>query len=220
MAAAGSAGDGVWLRAARQSSGRGRLGRGWASPPGNMYASTIVTLRSDDPPAPSLALVAAVALEEAVAAVLPDRARRKLAIKWPNDLLIGGAKVSGILLERAGAHVVIGIGVNVAHHPDLPDRTTTSLHGEGASVDVATFTERLAGLTAAWLTLWRVQGLAPVIERWSERAHAVGTPLQVRLPAGGEQLGTFDGLDAQGALRLRLEDAAAHVIHAGDVFLI
>lgn len=220
MAEAGSAGEGTWLRAERQLSGRGRLGRDWASPAGNMYASTIVTLRADDPPAPSLALVAAVALEEAVAAVLPEEARRKLAIKWPNDLLIAGAKVSGILLERAGAHVVIGIGVNVAHHPHLPDRATTSLHAEGASVDVATFTKRLAGLTAAWLTLWRIQGLAPIIERWSERAHASGTPLRVRLPEGGDQVGAFDGLDVQGALRLRLEDGGSRVIHAGDIFLV
>jgi len=220
LAAAGSASEGVWLRAERQMSGRGRLGREWASPAGNMYASTIVTLRVDDPPAPSLALAAAVALEEAIAAVLPDRARRKLAIKWPNDVLIGGAKVSGILLERAGADVVIGIGVNVAHHPDLPDRATTSLHAEGASVDVAAFTERLAGLMAAWLTLWRGQGLAPVIERWSEQAHAIGTPLRVRLSDDGEQVGAFDGLDAQGALRLRLEDGGSRVIHAGDIFLV
>lgn len=220
MAEAGSAGEGAWLRAERQMVGRGRLGRDWASPAGNMYASTIVTLCPDDPPAPSLALVAAVALEEAVAAMLPDSARRKLAIKWPNDLLIGGAKVSGILLERAGVHVVIGIGVNVSHHPDLPERPTTSLYAEGASVAVAAFAERLAELFAAWLTLWRGQGLAPVVERWNERAHAPGTPLRVRLPDGGEQAGAFDGLDAAGALRLRLDGGAVRVIHAGDVFLV
>lgn len=220
MAEAGNAGEGVWLRAERQMSGRGRLGRDWASPTGNMYASTIVTLRGDDPPAPSLALVAAVALEEAVGVVLPEPARRKLAIKWPNDLLIGGAKLSGILLERAGAHVVIGIGVNIAHHPDLPDRATTSLHEEGSSVDVATFTDRLAALTAAWVTLWRAQGLAPIIERWSERAHPPGTPLRVRLPEGGELAGVFDGLDERGLLRLRLDDGGSRVIHAGDIFLV
>lgn len=220
MAEAGSAGEGVWLRADRQLSGRGRLGRDWASPAGNLYASTIVTLRADDPPAPSLALVAAVALEEAVVAVLPEAARRRLSIKWPNDLLLGGAKVSGILLERAGAHVVIGMGVNLAHHPDLPDRATTSLHAEGASVDLAEFNARLADLFAAWLTIWRSEGLGPVIARWTERAHPVGTPLRVRLPEGGEQAGAFDGLDARGALRLRLDDGETRVIHAGDVFLV
>jgi BirA family biotin operon repressor/biotin-[acetyl-CoA-carboxylase] ligase len=210
----------VWLRSDRQLAGRGRLGRDWASPAGNLYASTIVTLRADDPPAPSLALVAAAALEEAIVGVLPEAARRKLAIKWPNDLLIAGAKVSGILLERAGTHVVVGIGVNIAHHPDLPDRATTSLHAEGASVDVATFTVRLAALTAAWLTLWRTQGLAPIIARWSDRAHPPGTALRVRLPDGSELAGAFEGLDAQGALRLRLDDGASRVIHAGDIFLV
>ncbi|WP_083925690.1 biotin--[acetyl-CoA-carboxylase] ligase [Sphingomonas sp. Mn802worker] len=220
MAEAGSAAEGVWLRADRQIAGRGRLGRDWSSPVGNLYASTIVTVRGDDPSAPSLALVAAVALDEAIGAVLPDTARRKLTIKWPNDLLIGGAKVSGILLERAGAHVVIGMGVNIAHHPDVTDRLTTSLHAQGANVEVSAFAERLAGLMAAWLSLWRSHGLASVIARWCERAHPIGAPLRVRLPDGGEQAGVFDGLDAQGALRLRLEDGGTRVIHAGDVFLV
>lgn len=220
MAEAGSAAEGVWLRADRQMSGRGRSGRDWASPAGNLYASTIVTLRGDDPPAPTLALVAAVALDEAIAGVVPERAGRALAIKWPNDLLIGGAKVSGILLERAGQHVVIGTGVNIAHHPSLADRATTSLYAHGASVDLGSFADRLAAMTAAWLSVWRTNGVPAIVERWCERAHPIGTPLRVRLPDGGEQAGRFEGLDQDGALRLRLEDGGDRVIHAGDVFLV
>src|SRR5690606_6236394 len=104
LAQAGAS-EGLWLRAERQTLGKGRQGKAWESPPGNLYASTLIRLRPSDPPAATLALVAAVALEEAVSVFLPARA----AIKWPNDLLIDGAKLSGILLERAADAVVIGI---------------------------------------------------------------------------------------------------------------
>jgi BirA family transcriptional regulator, biotin operon repressor / biotin---[acetyl-CoA-carboxylase] ligase len=92
-------GEGVWLRAERQQGGRGRQGRAWVSPVGNFYGSTLVRLRDSDPAPATLALVAAVALEEVVRAYLPE-ATPALAIKWPNDVLLGGAKLSGILLER------------------------------------------------------------------------------------------------------------------------
>ncbi|RZL52832.1 MAG: biotin--[acetyl-CoA-carboxylase] ligase, partial [Sphingomonas sp.] len=115
--------EGLWLRAERQTAGKGRLGRQWVSEPGNLYASTLVRLRPADPAPATLALVAAVALHRAVGVFLPDAAR----LKWPNDLLLGDAKLSGILLERSEDAVVVGIGVNLAHHPDLPDRATTSL---------------------------------------------------------------------------------------------
>ena len=208
----------MWLRAAQQTAGRGRQGRAWQSPPGNLYASTIVRVRADDPPAAGLALVAAVALEEAVHDVLPDAGA--LQLKWPNDLLLHGAKVSGILLERGGAHVVIGTGVNVVHHPDLPDRATTSLRAAGATVDAAALLEKLVERFAAWLAAWRARGIAPVAERWSARAHPVGTALSVRVPDGATLNGRFLGLDASGALLIGLAGGARHVIHAGDVFLV
>ncbi|MEH3037745.1 MAG: biotin--[acetyl-CoA-carboxylase] ligase [Sphingomonas adhaesiva] len=220
LARDGAGEDGLWLRARRQTAGRGRQGRPWDSPEGNLFASTLVRLSPGEPPAPTLALVAAVALDEAVRLAIPaDRARR-LALKWPNDLLLAGAKLSGILLERSGDWVVIGIGVNVACHPDLPDRATTSLHAEGATLDAAAFLDSLAAQFGAWLTLWRRQGLAPVAQRWRERAHPPGTPLVARLPDGEEVPGTFETLDEDGALVLRLADGTARVIHAGDVFLV
>jgi BirA family biotin operon repressor/biotin-[acetyl-CoA-carboxylase] ligase len=210
--------EGVWLRAERQTQGRGRHGRAWSSPPtGNLYASTIVRLRAADPPAPTLALVAAVALEECVAAYLK---RETLWLKWPNDLLLDGAKLSGILLERADAAVVIGIGVNLADHPDLPDRRTTSLAEHGVAVDPAEFIETLAGAFARWLERWRGEGLAPVRARWLERAHPLGTALSAASLDGGTIDGLFDGLDRDGALILRLADGTRRVIHAGDVFLL
>jgi len=212
------ASEGLWLRAERQTGGRGRQGRTWVSPPGNLYTSTLVRLRPTDPEAASLALVAAVALEEAVRAHLGDATVPTL--KWPNDLLLDGAKLSGILLERSGDAVVIGLGVNLAHHPDDLDRAATSLAAHGAIVDPATFQETLADAFARWLGVWRGQGLAPVRTRWLERAHPPGTPLTARLPDGGAIDGLFDGLDAGGALVLRLADGNRRVIHAADIFLL
>lgn len=218
LARDGVAEDDVWLRAERQTDGRGRQGRAWCSPGGNLYASTSVGLRPGDPPAPTLALLAAVALDEAVRAVLPTY--EALQLKWPNDLLIGGAKLSGILLERVGERVVIGVGVNVTHHPALAERATTSLHAAGAAIDAAGLLERLAPIFSSWVERWRDRGVAPIAAHWSTRAHPEGTELSVRLPDGSTLAGSFEGLDANGALRLRLAGGGTRVIHAGDVFLI
>ena len=212
------ASEGLWLRAERQTGGRGRQGRTWVSPPGNLYTSTLVRLRPTDPEPASLALVAAVALDEAVRAHLGDGAAPTL--KWPNDLLLGGAKLSGILLERGGDAVVIGVGVNLAHHPHDIDRVATSLAAHGVIVDPATFQETLADTFARWLGVWRGQGHAPVRARWLERAHPPGTPLTARLPDDTAVEGLFDGLDPSGALVLRLADGGRRVIHAADIFLL
>ena len=208
--------EGVWLRAERQTGGRGRLGRSWVSPPGNLYASTLVHIRPSDPPAATLALAAAVALEETVSAYAPGMAM----LKWPNDLLIHGAKVSGILLERAGDAVVVGIGVNLAHHPTDTDRRATSLAAHNVAVAPEDFVETLVEAFARWIERWRGQGVDLIRRRWVAVAHPIGTPLNVRLPDGPAIDGLFDGLDADGALILRLADGTRRVIHAGDVFLL
>ncbi|UVO52565.1 biotin--[acetyl-CoA-carboxylase] ligase [Sphingomonas sp. SUN019] len=218
LLARSGADDGLWLRAERQTAGRGRQGRAWDSPEGNLYASTLVRLRPGDPPPATLALVAAVTLEEVVRLLLPTP--RGLVLKWPNDLLLDGAKLSGILLERADDAIVIGFGVNIAHHPDLPDRVTTSLAEQGVAVTPAEFVTRLAEMFAAWLHHWRHDGLSPIVARWTERAHPPGTPLIARLPDGEAVEGTFDTLAADGALVLRLADGGVRVIHAADVFLV
>jgi BirA family biotin operon repressor/biotin-[acetyl-CoA-carboxylase] ligase len=208
--------EGVWLRAERQTLGRGRQGRSWVSPPGNLYASTLVRIRPSDPPAATLALVAAIALEETVSAYAPGMA----LLKWPNDLLIDGAKVSGILLERAGEAVVIGIGVNLAHHPTDTDRRATSLAVYDVAVAPEDFIETLAEAFARWVECWRGQGIDMIRRRWVANAHPIGTPLNVRLSDGAAFDGLFDGLDPDGALILRLADGTRRVIHAGDVFLL
>ena len=240
MLARSGAEEGLWLRAERQTSGRGRQGRVWTSAEGNLYASTLVRLRAIDPQAATLALVAAVALEEVVRAYLPSfpregggpesqavspvvldpRLRGGTVIKWPNDLLLDGAKLSGTLLERADDAVVIGIGVNLAHHPESLDRPATSLAAHGAAPDPADFLETLAAAFHRWLSIWRNEGLAPVRARWLDRAHPTGTALTARLPDGSAIDGLFTGLDGEGALILHLADGTSRVIHAADVFLI
>jgi BirA family biotin operon repressor/biotin-[acetyl-CoA-carboxylase] ligase len=219
--------EGTWLRAERQTGGKGRQGRAWLSPPGNLYISTLVRLRPADPPAPTLALLAAVALHETVALQASG-----VAIKWPNDLTAipprngegdhakhgggVGAKLAGILLERHGEAVVIGMGVNLAFAPDLPDRPAISLADlSGTPQNPAAFAEILAETFARWLARWRAEGLAPVRKAWLAAAHPIGTALST-----SEGQGLFDGLDEDGALRLRLADGTTRVIHAGDVFLI
>ena len=205
--------EGLWLRAERQTGGRGRQGRGWHSPEGNLYASTLVRLHPSDPPAPSLAMVAAVALQEVVSAYAPVH---QVLIKWPNDLLVEGAKLAGILLERSDDAVVIGIGVNLAEHPEWLERPATSLRAlTGSAPDPAVFLETLADAFARWLGRWRGEGLAPVRSRWLAAAHPIGTALST---SAGD--GLFEGLDDTGALRLRLADGTSRVIHAGDIFLL
>ena len=203
--------EGSWLRADRQTGGKGRQGRIWQSPPGNLYASTIVRLRSGDPPAPTLAFVAAVALHEVVLEFAPA-----VLIKWPNDLLIDRAKLAGILLEREGDAVIAGFGVNLAHHPQGLAQETISLAAlAGELPPPGTFLEALASVFAARLRQWRSEGLAPIRAAWLAAAHPRGTRL---VTPEGE--GAFDGLDESGALRLRLAEGTVRVIHAGDVFLI
>lgn len=213
MAARGDASDGDWLVAARQTAGRGRSGRQWDSATGNLYASGLVALRPNDPPASTLALVTGIAVSEVIGA-------RAVRLKWPNDVIVGDAKLAGILLERQGDLVVIGVGLNVAHHPDLPDRPSTSLAELGIVQTPDTAVAALAAELTRWLDIWRTYGLDPIRNAWLDRAHPRGTGLSAALPDGSRIEGAFDGLTEDCALILRLADGDTRVIHAGDVFLI
>lgn len=208
--------DGSWLRAARQTGGKGRMGRAWESPDGNLYCSTLVRLQPTDPLPHTLALVAANAVHALVAPLCEGQAR----IKWPNDILVDGAKIAGILLERAGHAIVVGIGVNVTGHPVGLDRPVTSLAAQGANDATAqALYDRLAQLFAHWLSIWRAQGLDPIRTHWLLNAHPTGTPMRVIQPDGGQVEGTFDTLDRQGMLILRLANGDSRAIHAGDIIL-
>jgi BirA family transcriptional regulator, biotin operon repressor / biotin---[acetyl-CoA-carboxylase] ligase len=210
--------EGLWIRAERQTAGRGRMGRNWSSPVGNLYASTLVRLMPSDPSAATLGFVAAVALHEVLSAYAPEAA---LKIKWPNDVLANGAKISGILLERTSDAVVLGIGVNLAHHPEIAGRLTTSVAAcSGAAPDPHDFLETLTNSFAHWLGRWRGEGVGVVINSWQNLAHPIGAALSIALPDGEALEGLYQGLDHAGALKLRLANGIVRAIHAGDVFLV
>lgn len=212
--------EGFWLRADRQNFGRGRQGRAWESGSGNLFASTLVRVHPNDPAPASLALVTSLALYDAVHAFLDKENRVALCLKWPNDLLLHGAKLSGILLEREDDAIVVGIGVNLAHHPEGLDRPVTSLAVYGLPPAPDIFLRELVDRFTRWLGRWRESGLSRIRTEWLAKAHAVGTQLSVHDPSGERLNGVFDGMTEDGALRLRLADGSVHVMHAGDVFLI
>lgn len=209
--------EGDWLVARRQSAGRGRAGRQWEDGAGNFMGSTVAALNPGDPPPQTLALVAGLAAWDAVAAVAPGV---NIRLKWPNDLLLGQAKLGGILLERAGDIVVIGIGVNLARAPQVPGRVTAALGEHSVAIAAEDFAEILADRFAAHLAAWRGGEWPRQRDLWRARAHPEGTPLEVRDRDGGRIAGAFAGLGADGAALLRLADGSTRPIHAGDVELV
>jgi len=209
--------EGYWLVADRQTSGRGRQGRRWLDAPGNFMGSTVVNLTPNDPPPATLSFVAALAVYEAVVTRLADPGA--LQLKWPNDVLLGGAKFCGLLLEREGGHAVIGIGVNLAGAPLVQDRATDSLASHGPVLARDAFAQSLAHQFDRELSRWREFGLSPILGRWLAAAHPLGTPLSVHDGSASRVEGTFAGLEPGGALRLSLADGTSRVIHAGDVEL-
>jgi BirA family transcriptional regulator, biotin operon repressor / biotin---[acetyl-CoA-carboxylase] ligase len=217
----------VWAR--EQTAGRGRRGRSWASPPGNLYCSVLLRPACPLRQAAQLSMVAGAALADALRRLGPPR-DLAVTLKWPNDVLLGGAKAAGILLEAGGggpgggcAWLVVGTGVNVASCPpaDLLPYPATCLAREG--FERPTVEGLLAAYLAAldvWLARWLTQGFAPVRAAWLARAHGLGGAVTLRLVAGagGELRGRFAGLSEDGALQLSQEDGGLRRITAGDVF--
>ena len=214
--AAAGAGHGLVVTAERQSMGRGRSGRVWDSPAGNLHCS--ILLDCDLPPtrAPELAFVAAVALYEALAALLPAAAFR---LKWPNDVLCAGAKLAGMLLESIPPRVVLGVGVDVASAPQTALYPATCLHRQGSGAQPFDVLAGFCGQLGLWYDRWREAGFAPVRKAWLGYADAIGRPLTVRPAAEQSVEGRFAGIDERGALLLDLSDGRRLVLLAGDVLL-
>ena len=219
LARGGDAGR-LWVTADRQTGGRGRRGRHWVSEPGNLYSSILMI---DPGPVERLAelpLVAAVALARALEAACDAEGR--IALKWPNDLLVEGAKISGILAESAflsdGRLVaVVGIGVNVGHHPDLPGYATTSLADLGWPASVERVFAFLADAFADRMAVWNGgSGFAAIREDWLSRAWKLGERVDIRQ---GDTLrsGRFVTLDAAGRIVLEGENGSRETFSAGDV---
>ena len=217
----------LWITAATQTAGRGRSGRSWVSPEGNLYASLLLLEPSPIERAPELAFVAALALRDALVATVPALAPQ-LRLKWPNDLLLAGEKCAGILIEgEIGSDqrvsVVIGIGVNCLSHPaTAPDRPATDLAvhlgPQGAAITAPQLFWRLSATMCQRVAAWdRGQGFAGIRDDWLAAAHGIGEDITVR-NGGSEQHGRFVGLDQSGRLMLELHGGGVEKISAGDVF--
>lgn len=209
--------EGAWLIARRQSAGRGRQGREWFDGAGNFMGSCAVRLSDSAPPPASLSFVAALAVRDAAAEALGSG--DLLALKWPNDVLLDGGKLSGILLEMVRGHVIVGVGVNLARAPQLPDRKTAALSDFAAAPDLEGFAASLSRRFSARLADWRTLGLSVTLQAFLNGSiHAAGSPLTVHDAEGIKLSGSFAGLEeSDGALRLRLADGQERVIRAGDL---
>jgi BirA family biotin operon repressor/biotin-[acetyl-CoA-carboxylase] ligase len=222
--ASGGEESGLWIWAARQNAGRGRAGRNWTSETGNLYASLLLRPQVPLTTASQLSLLAGVAAFEAVAALAAtSRAAPALQLKWPNDVLVDGAKLGGILLESTSSAsdispaVVIGIGINLAHAPDDLGRPATSLNRLGMSVAPAQAMAALVWSMADWLCQWDSgRRFAEIRQAWLTRAQPPGAAISVRQ---GTNLitGRFLGIDEGGALLLQTEAGEKTRITAGDV---
>jgi BirA family transcriptional regulator, biotin operon repressor / biotin---[acetyl-CoA-carboxylase] ligase len=214
----------LWIWSLRQSAGRGRNGRQWQSQHGNLFASLLIGLTCPLRTASQLALLAGVVAYDTAAKLLPEEVHSELLLKWPNDVLLKGSKVAGMLLESASepapnrCKVVIGTGINLATIPPDLEQPATSLAAHGGAATPAAAFETLAAVTDAWLMRWDEGVSFQTVRRaWLDRAGPTGRPLRVRLH-GEEAEGTFAGLDSGGALRLLMSDGAERRIAAGDVF--
>jgi BirA family biotin operon repressor/biotin-[acetyl-CoA-carboxylase] ligase len=211
----------VWITAQRQTAGRGRRGNEWISPPGNLYATLLLRDPAPAEHAPQLSFVAALAVHDAILKLAPAL-HGELKLKWPNDLLCGGAKVAGILIEGERIDetlaVAIGIGVNGLHHPVQTAYPATDLAAAGAATSAEDLFAALTGSMLERLTQWcRGAGFAIIRADWIARAAGIGSDMRVRL-AGRELVGRGEALDEHGRLLLRLSDGSVQAIAAGEVF--
>lgn len=218
LAAEGAA-EGTLVTARCQSAGRGRRGRSWESAEGNLFLSLILRPPGGAGAAQQICFAGALAIFETVEAHLPPGA--DIGLKWPNDVLVGGCKVSGLLIERpvgGGTALVLGVGINLVSHPASTAYPATDLTSEGAGM--VRPEAALEGFCRAFLARyrqWQTCGFAPLRADWLARARGLGGPLAVEIE-GRRFDGVFTGLDGDGALRLDLGGQGVKKVTAGDVF--
>lgn len=211
--------DGAAILARRQTAGRGRRGRRWLSPEGNLYMTLLLRPDMAAGEAAALSFVAAVALADALAELAPGV---EIACKWPNDALANGRKCAGLLLESAAGGgridwIAVGVGINLSSHPDDLPYPATDLAAEGASATPEQAAEAFHRRFFRWRRVRERRGFAPVRRAWLARGTPVGAPLVAR--TGRETFtGAFAGLAEDGALLLREQGGGVRRIAAGDVF--
>lgn len=218
----------LWIRADRQNAGRGRRGREWTSEAGNLFCSGLYPHEGTPQQAAQMSFVAALALTDTLEQYVP---KALISLKWPNDVLLAGKKTAGILLESGQIHyqkwMVIGIGVNLTHHPEGTEYPATHMMEHipakalQGSEPIMTGPDAVLAILANrfdhWNHILSTAGFEPIGEAWAARAHNVPGQVTVRLPDesfAGEAL----GLDANGALRVKLSNGTIRDVHAGDVF--
>lgn len=222
--AAGERGP-LWITAKVQTAGKGRSGRAWVSDTGNLYASLIVSLDCEAAVAHQLSFVAGIAVADAVRAVASPDPLPGLRLKWPNDVLLDGGKLSGMLLEsttdlqRGKLVAVIGIGINIAAPPADLGRAVASLVGSGITADRMKLIHALSGAIGHWLTVWNSgSGFEGVRSAWLERAGPIGETMSINADRGAVS-GRFAGIDRDGALLLTLDHGETRRFTHGDVTL-
>lgn len=215
----------VWILAGEQTAGRGRRARAWASPRGNFHATLLMQPKEAAAVVALRSFAAALALREAFGTVtgLPGA----FSLKWPNDVLLNGGKVAGILLESSGAgqgvqHLAIGIGVNLIAAPDPAQvepgavRPVSLLAETGLRVAPEAFLEALATAYARWEAIFVADGFAPLRAEWLTHAARLGEVIRARTGQETRE-GTFETIDASGALILRQAQGPV-AIPAAEVF--
>jgi BirA family biotin operon repressor/biotin-[acetyl-CoA-carboxylase] ligase len=220
LAVAGERGP-VWISAGRQTAGRGRRGRAWESPPGNLSATLFLRPERSAADCAQLSFVAAISASDMISRYATAATVR---VKWPNDVLADGRKISGILLESSstgGDHpdwLAVGIGANLVEYPEGTEFPATSLAALGVAApqprDALT---ALAGSWAKWYDIWMTKGFGDIRDAWLARAAGLGTRIRARLQ-NEETSGVFEGIDASGALMLRESQDRVRTIAAGEVF--
>ena len=210
----------LWLVADEQTEGRGRMARAWSSPPGNLYASVLLSDPAPQPAIPQLSFVLSLAIRDAVARFGPAAA---LALKWPNDLMAGGRKTAGLLLEGGAAagvpFVVAGLGINIASHPQGTTHPATDLTAAGFKVEAATLFDALAEAVGRRVRQWsRGEGFAAIRHDWLQAAFGLGEVMRVSTRTE-TFTGHFRSIDDAG--RLLVDTAGGQrVVSAGDVFVL
>jgi BirA family biotin operon repressor/biotin-[acetyl-CoA-carboxylase] ligase len=219
---AAGAEEGLWIVAGEQTKGRGRGGRPWQSPKGNLYASLLLRLNVSATVATQLSFVAALAVHEAISTELTPAQILGLRLKWPNDVMLNGAKIAGILIESLaapdgkGLAAIVGIGINVSVVPAIPGRLAGVLGREPAACERVF--GALTGAFATWLGRWDEGGGFPRIrEAWLALAHAPGEPISVNLNGASIQ-GKFHGVGEGGALQLETSPGVVITVNAGDIY--
>lgn len=235
--AAAAAGDpgGIWFASLQQTAGRGRRGREWHSPPGNLAASLLIVPDATPELIATLGFVAGVALNAGLSAILPNGmvrvgidgadgadGRSRIALKWPNDVLADGAKLAGILLEATRTPegrqaIIVGIGVNVVAAPEGVPYPATALRALGVERSAEDVFEALSDAWVEAFGLWNDgNGVSSILDRWRKSAAGIGAPVAISQD-GIVRRGIFETIDSSGRLIIRDDDGARHPITAGDV---